>query len=189
MIGKSLVILILILDRYDRLGSVVKKKLVLGSTDEFMGKELWRANHMSKGSSKSFFAGGDVLGKVLVLLESVPDGLLRSLVKDLVVRKKIDFEKLLSDRGNLKNLMIIEVLTSRLENLDKKTPIGDLVQSSDKTERARANFFNESAREKFYEFFRSHLDDAKAQKMQEFKIFLRKKIAKYLLTRMAGTQI
>jgi hypothetical protein len=71
---------------------------------------------------------GIIIGKLLVLLESVPDGLLRSLVKDLMVRKKIDFEKLLSDRDNLKNLMIIEVLTSRLENLDKKTPIGDLVQ-------------------------------------------------------------
>jgi hypothetical protein len=125
---------------------------------------------------------------VLVLLESVPDGLLRSLVKDLMVRKKIDFEKLLSDRDNLKNLMIIEVLTSRLENLDKKTPIGNLVQSGEQSERAETKFFNESARENFYAFFRSYLDDAQAQKMQEFKIFLRKKIAKYLLTKMAATQ-
>jgi hypothetical protein len=44
-----------IFDRYDRLGGVVRKKLVLGRTDAFMGKEVFLANHMSKGSSKIFF--------------------------------------------------------------------------------------------------------------------------------------
>ncbi len=133
-----------------------------------MKKEIFIANHLTKGSNKT-----------LLLLESVPDTLLRKLIADLIKSKKIDIDKLLSDTSNLKNLLIIETLTNRLEGLDRKTCLSQLVNQSDSEE---IGYFNEKEKEMFYEFFGRILDEEKASRMQELKVLLRKKIGKFLLS-------
>ena len=115
---------------------------------------------------------------ILTLLESAPDTLLRNLIVSLISSKKLQIDALLSNEHDLKNLLIIETLTSRLEGLDRKTQLSQQVNQKDTKE---IGYFNEKDREMFYEFFSQFLDEQKASRMQELKILFRKKIGKFLL--------
>ena len=156
-----------IFQKYSNQGNIVSKKLVLQNVNSFLKKEIFIANHQTKGSNP-----------ILTLLESAPDTLLRNLVVSLISSKKLQIDALLSNEHDLKNLLIIETLTSRLEGLDRKTQLSQHINQKGTKE---TGYFNEKDREMFYEFFSQFLDEQKASRMQELKILFRKKIGKFLL--------
>ena len=65
-----------------------------------------------------------------------------------------------------------------MEKLDRKTQLSQILAKKNTKE---IEYFNEKDKEMFYEFFRQFLDEQKATRMQELKILLRKKIAKFIL--------
>ena len=123
-------------------------------------------NHLTKGKNY-----------LLNLLEASPDTHLRKLIIHLLDSKQLNFYELLKDPKNITNMLIIELLTSRLESLDKKT------LQSDITVDKNLNFFNEKEKEDFYKIFEKYLDESKAEQIYKLKIDLRKKISNHILKR------
>lgn len=161
-----------IFQKYKGLENIVTKKLVFGKVDQFLKKEVFLANHFTKGSCR-----------ILNLLESVPDIHLRKFILDMVQRKKLDFDKLLLDKTDLKSTMILELLTQRLESLDRKIFMSDLVSSGS----TNLKFFEVEDKNQFYQKFSEVFDESKAKQVSELKFGLRKKIMKYLLNKLVST--